>query len=96
MLMAEKDLDAAEAQLEAARRLDPEALPAVELPPGCSHARGKDDEAVALLEAAYAAREKAPRPWSSAGGSCGVLEELKRPDAAERVGREVASTGPAG
>ena len=96
MLLAEKDYDAAEAVSARLQSLAPDALPAVELRARLLAHRGKVDEAVALMEAVFAAREKAPEALVVGRGVMRVLEELHRPDAAERVGRKVASTGPAG
>ena len=78
------------------RKLEPNSLHTAELSARVLTARGRLDEAAAVLEAAYAARAAAPEGPSVARTVIGMLTipPMKQLEAAERVARKFAETTP--
>ena len=88
--LQEKDIDGAEKGLARIEKTDPKALPTVELRARILHAQGDDAGAEALIRGAFDAHKAAPDALVSGIGLLRVLIALRRDDAAERLGTELA------
>ena len=96
VLLAARDFDAAEGQADRLASYDPEGLPVVEVRARLLSARDKGGEAAKLLVDAFEARAGTPEGPKVGEKMVGLLAALRQPDAAERVARRVAETGPRG
>ncbi len=96
VLLATEDVNEAEVQLKRLQALDPESLQSVEVNARVLAARGKGDEAAALLEKAYLARAATPEGAGIATTIIGMLSTppLKNLETAERVARKFAEVSP--
>ena len=94
VLLRNKKLDDAEAQVSRLATLEPDGLRAEVLRARVLAARGKAPEASAVLEAAFREREKAPNALAAAGTILAALMDLGHLEAAERVARRESELRP--
>jgi tetratricopeptide (TPR) repeat protein len=89
-------LDDAERQLARLTTIDPNSLPVAELRARILTARGKGAEAVACIKAAFEYNINTDNMLESSGKMIHLLVELNQPQAAERLARRLAASGPRG
>jgi tetratricopeptide (TPR) repeat protein len=96
ILLGARDLDGAERQLDRLVAIDPDGLPVAEMRARILTARGRGEEGAAVLEKAFASRVNTPEGLEVGEKMFLLLTELKQPDAAERVARQLGALGPRG
>jgi tetratricopeptide (TPR) repeat protein len=89
-------VEEAAAQLARLEEADPKALPTAELKARVLHARKDDAAAEKVVFDAFAERKGGPEAAGAGAGLIRVLMALGLPEAAERLGAEVAASGPRG
>ena len=96
VLLALKEVDAAEHELDRLASLDPDGLPVAELRARVLAARGEGKQAAEGLERAFEDRADAASGTAVAEKMVRLLLSLNQPEAAERVARRCAATSPKG
>ena len=96
ILLRTRDLDGAERQLGRLVAIDPDGLPVAEMRARILTARGRGEEGAAALEKAFASRVNTSEGLEVGEKMVLLLTELKQPDAAERVARQLGALGPRG
>jgi tetratricopeptide (TPR) repeat protein len=96
LLLQGGDIPGAEKELARLEKTDPKALPTIELKARILHAKGDDTAVDDLALGAFQARKAAPDALTSGVGLLKLLLVLKRPEAAERLGSDLAALGPRG
>jgi Tfp pilus assembly protein PilF len=91
ILLDDKNFEEAEKQFARLRALDANALPTIELQARILKAQGKGAEAVAVIEKAFASREKTPEVVAVGQGIVKLLASIGEDAAAERIARRIAA-----
>jgi tetratricopeptide (TPR) repeat protein len=96
LLLQGGDIPGAQKELERLEKTDPKALPTIELKARILHAKGDDTAVDDLILGAFQGRKAAPDALTAGVGLLKLLLVLKRPEAAERLGSDVAALSPRG
>ena len=96
ILLRARDLDGAERQLDRLVAIDPDGLPVAEMRARILTARRRGEEGAAVLEKAFTSRVNTLEGLEVGEKMFLLLTELKQPDAAERVARQLGALGPRG
>jgi tetratricopeptide (TPR) repeat protein len=96
LLLQGGDIPGAEKELARLEKTDPKALPTVELKARILHAKGDDTAVDDLIQGAFQARKAAPDALTVGINLLKLLMALKRSEAAERLGGDLAALSPRG
>ena len=96
LLLQGGDIPGAQKELVRLEKSDPKALPTIELKARILHAKGDDTAVDDLALGAFQARKAAPDALTAGVGLLKLLMLLKRNEAAERLGGELAALNPKG
>jgi tetratricopeptide (TPR) repeat protein len=96
LLLQRGDIAGAEKELARLEKTDPKALPTIELKARILHAKGDDTAVDDLILGTFRARKAAPDALTTGINLLKLLMALKRPEAAERLGGDVAALSPRG
>ncbi len=96
LLLQGGDIPGAQKELARLEKSDPKALPTIELKARILHAKGDDTAVDDLVLSAFQARKAAPDALTAGIGLLKLLMLLKRHEASERLGGELAALSPKG
>ena len=96
VLLAQKDIAAAETQLDRLNASSPDSLPVAEIKARVLAAQGKPEEGAKALEIAFNNRAKTPEALSVGEKMLPLLISIHQPEAAGRVSQTLAALGPRG